>query len=431
MFAFIGHGMIKQILILIFLILFSVDAHAMKTLHPGGSTTNVDDTATEDVCINGMNCGPSATETDMSQIVPIETVFEDLNFCVDTAPGSGKSYTMTFRDDGADTSITCAISGGSDKCCNDGVNTATVAQASDIAIKIIPSGTPATSNPSWSIVTGDDANESIFLGINVDSGNTSTSARRTPYIGNSNQWRTGSTQGPGKTAVAGVVKNFFVELTIAPGASDTWNYELRVNNSGSDGVACSISGASDLLCNDTISTAAVVAADALMIHRTGSGTPAGTVLKWGFEFEPTTDGDFTWGSSSGGDNASTSTAEYFMMTGRQTWSGSSSRETLGNDGYIASDLYFEIGQAPGDGKSYTMLFMVANSSAGAISCTISGISATTCSDTASTDDLEDQKEIEYRITPSGTPNSMNFISFSGLKVREITVVTRRIYATST
>ncbi len=62
------------------------------------------------------------------------------------APSGSHSRQFTLRDDGADTAVTCTIS-GSATTCNSGAATATIAAGSDLSFKIVTtdggSGNPA------------------------------------------------------------------------------------------------------------------------------------------------------------------------------------------------------------------------------------------------------------------------------------------------
>jgi hypothetical protein len=70
------------------------------------------------------------------------------------APGLASSRTFTLRDDGTDTTVSCAIS-GSATTCDSAASTATIAAASELSVKVTNSGGPnlATALFGWRATT--------------------------------------------------------------------------------------------------------------------------------------------------------------------------------------------------------------------------------------------------------------------------------------
>jgi hypothetical protein len=81
-------------------------------------------------------------ETDVDSIIPNGTcVAQALTVQVTTSPGAGNSRTFTLRDDAADTSLTCTVS-GTNTTCNSGAATVAIAAGSRVSLKSVAAGAP-------------------------------------------------------------------------------------------------------------------------------------------------------------------------------------------------------------------------------------------------------------------------------------------------
>lgn len=85
---------------------------------------------------------PSSTETDVD--VPAASAATIANLYVESsvAVGAGTTLTVTFRQAGSDTTLTCAISGGATTKCNDTTHSFTPASNDLMAVKTVVTGTP-------------------------------------------------------------------------------------------------------------------------------------------------------------------------------------------------------------------------------------------------------------------------------------------------
>lgn len=86
------------------------------------------------------NCGSSGNaEADQRFPSPIAGTARNLYVNSNSAPGAGETYTITLRLNGANTSVTCTISGAAATTCSDTSNTATVAAADRITFSVVAS----------------------------------------------------------------------------------------------------------------------------------------------------------------------------------------------------------------------------------------------------------------------------------------------------
>ncbi len=83
---------------------------------------------------------PSGTETNVDVDSPAAATMKNLYVQLASAPGMGNSLTLTMRQNAADTSLTCAVSGASATVCNDTTHSFNVSQGDLITLKAVTSG---------------------------------------------------------------------------------------------------------------------------------------------------------------------------------------------------------------------------------------------------------------------------------------------------
>ena len=82
----------------------------------------------------------SAVEGDVQTLSPNASLTaQDLAVMATAAPGVGNSVTVTLRDDGVDTAVTCTISGLSTTC-NSAAASATIAAGSRLSFELTSTG---------------------------------------------------------------------------------------------------------------------------------------------------------------------------------------------------------------------------------------------------------------------------------------------------
>ena len=94
----------------------------------------------------------NATESVVCAVMPAAGVIKNLYVFTSGAPGAGQTYTFTARLALADTALTCTISGAGSNSGSDTTHQVTVAAGDRISIKVVSSGTAATTgNMSWAL----------------------------------------------------------------------------------------------------------------------------------------------------------------------------------------------------------------------------------------------------------------------------------------
>lgn len=94
------------------------------------------------------------TEAAAQSTVPSATTASNLAVSLSAAPGAGDSITVTFRDNGSSTSITCTVTGASAKTCSDTTHTASPSAGDLVDYLITYTGTPASVYVSASLGFG-------------------------------------------------------------------------------------------------------------------------------------------------------------------------------------------------------------------------------------------------------------------------------------
>src|SRR5581483_5986408 len=59
---------------------------------------------------------PQSSEINALQLTPSSGTVQNLRVQLDAAPGNGKSYAITFREELADTALTCTVTGLASSC---------------------------------------------------------------------------------------------------------------------------------------------------------------------------------------------------------------------------------------------------------------------------------------------------------------------------
>lgn len=120
----------------------------------GGNTAGFSTAATNFFAISGPTRA-SATESDSQQPMPYAGTVLGLACGMPAAgPGAGKSFAFTVRKNGADTTMTCTISGTGQSCSDSAAHAFTFAVGDYLGFKVVPSGTPTASSTSCSITLG-------------------------------------------------------------------------------------------------------------------------------------------------------------------------------------------------------------------------------------------------------------------------------------
>lgn len=215
--------------------------------------------------------------------------FRNLAITLASAPGVGKSLTVTLQINGADTALTVTISGAA----TSGSDTTHVVSVSDgdtVAWKRTTSGTPTLSIQSVTAeFNGATAGESSY-----GRANTQTLSTRNPLF-NPAQWNTATiTDRYSLSPAAGAVTKLSATLSVAPGAGTSRTLVIYKNGIKQDGAGGTVNTQVTIADGATAGSAtfslSVSPGDQLAAEWSTSGSPAVATAGMGVRFTATTDG---------------------------------------------------------------------------------------------------------------------------------------------
>lgn len=243
---------------------------------------------------------PIATESDASCVVPVAGTFKSVAYMTRTAPGAGKSYTITLRVNGADSALTFTNSGASIAA---SVTTDVAVSAGDVVSwKFVPSGTPSVSGQRLLLEFQPTvANQYAYFGCNTTAiGGVPRfmpllHARTTGIAAYSDE-----VTGDIVALTAATIKALYVRLGAAPGVGKSYTVILMLNGAEVAASSLVISGAS---ATGNLTGLSIALAQNDMVGfkvKTSAGAPAGTTFAFGTVIEPSADGQFQMSGGPGG-----------------------------------------------------------------------------------------------------------------------------------
>ncbi|HTY43000.1 MAG TPA: hypothetical protein VMH79_14090, partial [Thermoanaerobaculia bacterium] len=97
----------------------------------------------------GMFAGnQSSTERLVQNIMPRAGTVEDFYIFIETAPGGTASWTFTLRKNGADTALTCTVS-GTNQICSDTTHSVTFAAGDLVSVREASANGPSNTAGQW------------------------------------------------------------------------------------------------------------------------------------------------------------------------------------------------------------------------------------------------------------------------------------------
>lgn len=351
----------------------------------------------------------ASNDTTVRNISPITGIIEGLYVVANTAPGSGKSYTLTIQKNGADTSVTCTISDLSTSC-SDSTHAVLMSAADTYSIKSVPSGTPSSSRLNFSTIFNSMTGGPSIMPMGINSTTPSASVTDNSAITGRTTWNQSGAVDISPTS--GTFGNFYVLGVTAPGSGKSFAFTVQKNSTGTT-LTCTVSDLSTS-CSDTSHSFSVVAGDTLRIQSVPSGTPTSTTYTFGMTFTPTIDGEsftsYTYGGGSPSNTAdSYAGINFAAASATSTEANHSNVIPLG--GFTAKKIYYSAGSAPGSAKSFTASLRI-NGSTSSLSCINSGSGGVFCQDSINAVSLSSLDIVNFMLSPSGTPtaSSSNRIS---------------------
>lgn len=396
---------------LIFLVPFNVWATTPQQMIGGGpATPNVSSTSTSQIYGNSGGAFDATVERNTG-IQSVPGTWSNMKICLNNPAGSAKSFTFTAQlgARNQDSTITCAISGTTQTCCEDVTHSSTTVAGDLFRIKSVPSGTPtaSTGHTISMLFTPTDDNNFIVSGAQ-----TSQNAGANSYVAlaGATGVRTTETDTRIPMSLGGTFDLLYAEVATAPGAGKSWTITMTTNGSDST-ITCAISG-TNRTCNDVTHSSATIRGDQVVWKVVPSGTPTTSTLSIGMRFTPTNRGEFPIIGNTFNAISNTASSYTRILGGNDnglTEKLQTSTTTSRSPGLIVKNGTYSVTTAPGASKSYTYtLRQNFADPTGGPSATISGTAKTAQSDGYIV--VADGDVLVNRLTPSGTPTAGMFHS---------------------
>lgn len=233
-----------------------------------GSSSTVSNSATN---YTGLNTGTgwNATEAIRDVVIPCPGTIDLLEVLAVGSPGAGTSYTITVRKNGADQTLTAAIS-GTNTANSDVTNSFTVVAGDIISVSCVPSGTPTARGIKGGVRFVPTVNGSTPIMSNGGVPST-TLTRYLNTIGTATNISVES-QVAAYLPASCDLKNMYIDFDSAPGAGKSRAFISRIG--GANGtVTTSVDDTNTTATPDTTHTDSLVKGDILNLSTTPSGTP--------------------------------------------------------------------------------------------------------------------------------------------------------------
>ncbi len=348
------------------------------------------------------------TESTVHRVLPSSGKVHDLRVILETAPGAGKSWEFTLIVDGIASDLTTTIS-DTDTSGADLTNQVSVSAGQTVTMREVPSGTPSRPTVGFStIFTGDTAKESVVMGNSNALGLNSAADAFWPIsVGPGFGDPANELAAQQLCAGAGIIKNLYIKLSADPGTSpDAYRFTLR-KNGASQSLTTTIT-ANDTTGNDTVNSFSVSPGDLLSLLVEPLNTPSVQPnAAWSVTFVADTNGESLIISGSEDDIHAIDTEQYNLQFINDTaWGVGNNKNAF--DTCVLRDLYINLENAPGSGKSYKFDLRISTDEPpatfplGSLSVTIADL-ATTGSDTSNSESLQPWQAVDIQSAPAGNP----------------------------
>lgn len=375
-------------------------------LNPGANLVN---SATRDFPL-GWNGGGSGTGGgSLNQtMMPIAGTFSKITVALPYNLTSG-SIQISLTKNGSNTALTCTFTVGSSSC-TDSTHTISVVAGDLMGFDINPISTPVPS-PAGTLMAavqfdGTNTDETFVVG-GMRMSNTSTQQQTGP-IGNFDGGLVTDLESSGVFPTSGTLDDFSMATANPPasGGGGQWQAWLKqgttISNEATTTITCTIANTATS-CTDPVHSVSVNAGDIVSMVNNETGTTLSNQTGiYSFRFKPTVDGEsvmmsrFDTGQSSGANTY----AYTGGVEGNNDTEGSSTATT--QTAFTWKKLFVVFDTAPGATRSRSITARV-NGSSQALSCTVSGATATTCNDPTNSASVSAGNSVAWQNTPNNSP----------------------------
>lgn len=406
--------------------------------HIGGTTPST--SATNYCPISGSNNGNNSYETierRVSLLFPCAGTIANLKVTVATQPGSGKSYAFTARVNEADSTLTCSIA-DTNTSASDSTHSVSVSAGDRINVKIIPTGTPASTGAlriSCDFTPTTDSQYALFAGTST--AQYAPTSGQVAYLCPANGIEGGfdGTEANMQIVIphATTIQAFYVNSSVAPGIAKTTLWKLYINGVVDVTSVITLTGNAQTTGNATGLSIALAQGDTLSIGYVDTGGAASANVAFGIQLSPTTNGESILAINSDTQLPNTGQNNYQAWNSMNgNWKIISEAATMqflcGLTDFALKKMTVKIDTAAGASKTWTFTNRK-NSANGTLTFTITGTSQVTNTDNTHTDSYTSGDTLDLAMIPTSTPAGIGHGRFSVVQfiTPAVTTIPNRIY----
>lgn len=312
-------------------------------------------------------------EAAVAEVLADSYTAQNFQVLLTTAPTGSGSWTFTVQKNGADTGLTCTITGAATTGSSPAGTTVTYAAGDTISVKAVSGATAPSASP---VVFGV---EMLGVGQPIVSGGqasiTNSANNFLPF-----QAGTVSTTSPSPASVCptgGTIDQLYLRCRVALTTTMTLKAELYKNGTAT-GLTATLTSATGTQTSDLTHSVAVAAGDKLHWQLTPTATPTAQAYKVGCRFRPTVDGESIQTLSGTATNSATA-ANYWSAVGAGAAQVVTATETSHYDllpgTYTFRNLRAEAGVTPTGTATWTVTVR-SNLGPTTLTCTITNAGAT-------------------------------------------------------
>lgn len=373
----------------------------------GGVPNSVDATATEYAQFSGTAQAWGAVGQ-ANTPMPIDGLVGNLRVVLETAPGSGKSWTYTLYKNSVATALTVTISDAATSA-SDTTNTVSFVAGDLLAWAAIPTNTPdVPTNLLISCAVTGSNKQSFFTGGDASTVSNSVDNFRGMWGGGA--WSSTESTHSMLMPTSGTIDKLYVILNNTPGGAATYTFTVYKNGSPT-AVTCTVASAATTA-SDLSNSITFSSGDTISVASTPTGTPSARSVRFSMRMQPDTNGESIHGI--GATVFSASAARYAKVDSIPATAVVATPTTaIASIMPVAATLkrlYFSLATAPGSGKS-RLLTSYINAGAGSLSANIAD-TATAANDTTHSDSVSVGDSVWLATTPTGTTDASAWLKGS-------------------
>jgi hypothetical protein len=323
------------------------------------------------VWFGGDNTAPSTSATQYNYLVPCFTsswnatelarsvpLSEDITITkltvyLDTAPGVGKQFTFSVRDDGVTTAASVVISDA--EVTDTWTGSLSVSALSVMSMESVPLNTPtASTNNHWIIEYTTVGQHFLMIGGSGQTASNSAANYHNPNGCNSTAWFATATDPEIVVPTDATITKLTVTLDGTPGVGKDYTVSVRANNT-TDNLSTTVSDAETI--DSATGSIDIVPGDTLVMKSVPTSTPTVRRISWCMTIVPDVNGEIIYGfGSAAAPSATVTNYEQLLNVGNNAWNGTENTRYGKPPAVDFKKLYVKLATDPSPGnRTFTLM----------------------------------------------------------------------------